>query len=292
MKAIVLAGGTGSRLGPVTRGVSKQLLAIHDQPMIHHPISTVLLAGIRDLLVITTPQDHAAFQRLLGDGSQWGVSIQYAQQERPEGIAQALLIGEVFLEGGPCMLVLGDNVFHGAGLSEQLEAAARLERGARVFAHWVASPERYGVVDLDEQGRAVGLEEKPREPRSNWAVTGLYLYDGRAPEIARSIRPSARGELEITAVNQVYLEAGELEVTRLGRGTAWLDTGTLDSMHAATEYVRVVEARQGLRIGCPEEVAFRRGFIDATVLERLAAEYAGSPYGEYLARLARDPRPA
>lgn len=291
MKAIVLAGGTGSRLGPVTRGVSKQLLAIHDEPMIYHPISTVMLAGIRDLLVVTTPQDRAAFERLLGDGGQWGVSIQYAEQARPEGIAQALLIGEAFLDGGPCALVLGDNIFHGAGLSQQLDQAARLEHGARVFAHWVANPQRYGVVDLDDDGRAVHLEEKPREPRSNWAVTGLYFYDGRAPDIARSIRPSERGELEITAVNQAYLDAGELEVTRLGRGTAWLDTGTLESMHAATEFVRVVEARQGLRIGCPEEVAFRRGFIDAAALERQAAEYPGSPYGDYLARLAADPRP-
>ncbi|MEX2328326.1 MAG: glucose-1-phosphate thymidylyltransferase RfbA, partial [Nitriliruptoraceae bacterium] len=275
----------------VTRGVSKQLLAIHDQPMIYHPISTVMLAGIRELLVITTPQDRAAFKRLLGDGGQWGVSIEYAEQARPEGIAQALLIGEAFLGAGPCALVLGDNIFHGAGLSQQLDEAARLDHGARVFAHWVSNPQRYGVVDLDEGGRPVHLEEKPHEPRSNWAVTGLYLYDGRAPEIARSIRPSARGELEITAVNQAYLDAGELEVTRLGRGTAWLDTGTLESMHAATEFVRVVEARQGLKIGCPEEVAFRRGFIDAAALERRATEYGGSPYGDYLTRLARDPRP-
>ncbi len=292
MKGIILAGGTGTRLHPLTISVSKQLLAVYDKPMIYYPLSTLMLAGIRDILIITTPQDEALFQRLLGTGSQWGINLAYAVQPEPKGIAQAFLVGEDFLDGDGCALVLGDNIFHGDSLSTLLQESSARPAGASVFAQEVSDPERYGVVDFDEMGRALTIEEKPLEPRSNWAVTGLYMYDERVVEIARSIEPSARGELEITTVNQHYLEAGQLTVCQFGRGVAWLDTGTFDSMVAATEFVRVLEQRQGMKIGCVEEVAWRMGWIDDAELEQLGEGLVKSGYGEYLQGLLRTRRSA
>jgi glucose-1-phosphate thymidylyltransferase len=291
MKGIVLAGGAGTRLHPVTLAVSKQLLPVYDKPMVYYPLSVLMLAGIREVLVISTPHDLPLFRRLLGDGSQWGIRIDYAEQAQPNGIAQAFVIGEEFLAGGPSALVLGDNIFHGHGLEAVVEenraalSATPGARGASVFAYRVADPERYGVVEFDAEGRALTLEEKPRQPRSDWAVTGLYFYDGRAPALARSMRPSARGELEITDLNRLYLEDGSLRVARLGRGYAWLDTGTHESLLEAGEFVRAIEKRTGQKVASPEEIAFHKGFIGAPELRRLAAALRNSGYGAYLETL-------
>lgn len=281
-KGIILAGGSGSRLWPLTKGVSKQLLAVYDKPMIYHPLSTLMLTGIREILVINTPHEQAMFQNLLGDGSQFGIEIHYAVQPEPGGLAQAYLIGEEFLDGAASCMVLGDNIFYGHGLTETLKSADARARGATVFGYWVHDPERYGVAEFDADGRVIGLEEKPSEPKSHYAVTGLYFYDGRAPELAKSLTPSPRGELEITDLNKRYLQADELYLEKLGRGYAWLDTGTHDSLMQAGTFVQTVEERQGLKIACPEEIAWRNGWIDDAELERQAAALAKSGYGEYL----------
>jgi len=286
MKGIVLAGGRGSRLHPLTAVVSKQLLPVHDKPLVYYPLSTLMLAGIRDILIVTAAEQREMFERLLGDGSDWGISLSYAEQVEPRGIAEALIIGEDFLDGSPVALVLGDNLFHGAGLGGLLDSAARDRDGAMVFAQQVHDPHRYGIVTFDAAGQPTAIEEKPAQPTSNWAVTGLYFYDGQAPAIARSLEPSQRGEIEITGVNEAYLEQGRLSVTRLGRGFAWLDTGTIESLSAAGEFVRVIEDRQAIKVGCPEEVAFRKGFISADDLTRLAERLPDSPYGAYLAAIA------
>jgi glucose-1-phosphate thymidylyltransferase len=286
MKGIVLAGGSGTRLHPLTRAVCKQLLPIYDKPMVYYPISTLMLAGIRDILIISTPRDLPLFQELLGDGSAWGVRFQYAAQETPRGLADAFIVGRDFIGTDKCALVLGDNLYFGHGLSEALAHAAASDAGATVFAYHVTDPERYGVVDFDANGRAVSLEEKPVKPASNWAVTGLYFYDNQVVEMARGLAPSVRGELEITDINRLYLEQGQLSVAKLGRGYAWLDTGTHDSLVEATEFIRAIERRQGQKIGCPEEIAFSKGWISAAQLSALGAAMAKTDYGRYLTSLA------
>ena len=289
-RGIILAGGSGTRLHPLTLPVSKQLMPIYDKPMIYYPLTTLMLAGVREVMIITTPHDAAAFKMLLGDGARWGMAFTYAQQPRPEGLAQAYHIGAEFVGDRPSVLVLGDNIFHGHGLPELLRVAAAQDSGATVFGYQVSDPSAYGVVAFDEAGRAVSIEEKPTHPRSNYAVTGLYFYDGRAVDYARQIQPSARGELEITDLNRIYLEAGALDVALMGRGFAWLDTGTHGALLDAAMFVRIVEERQGLKIACPEEIAWRQGFIDDGQLETLAAPLRKSGYGEYLLRQLREGR--
>ena len=286
MKGIILAGGSGTRLYPMTMAASKQLMPVYDKPMIYYPLSTLMLAGIREVLIITTPHDAPAFHNLLGDGSQWGMQLTYAVQPEPKGLAQAYTIGADFVAGGPSCLVLGDNIFFGHGLPEVLASAGARQSGASVFAYRVADPERYGVVEFDAAMRALSIEEKPLQPRSHWAVTGLYFYDAQVVDIAANLQPSARGELEITDVNRVYLERGALNVEVMGRGYAWLDTGTPDSLLEAAEFVATLERRQGMKIACPEEIAFRRGFIDIAGLERCIERHGKSAYAGYLRQLA------
>jgi glucose-1-phosphate thymidylyltransferase len=288
MKGIVLAGGSGTRLHPITRAVSKQLLPVYDKPMVYYPVSTLMLAGIRDILIISTPQDLPHFQRVLGDGRRWGVSLSYAEQPSPDGLAQAFLIGRQFIGNSSCALILGDNIFYGHGLTEKLRAAAVDSPGATVFAYQVVDPERYGIIAFDRNGAATSVEEKPLRPRSNWAVTGLYFYDNDVVDIAASLKPSARGELEITDVNRIYLEKGELRVGRLGRGFAWFDAGTHDSLLDAAGFVQMLEHRQGHRIAVPEEIAFRNGWISVDELLAQGEELSKSGYGQYLTRLAKE----
>jgi glucose-1-phosphate thymidylyltransferase len=290
-RGIVLAGGSGTRLYPLTRAVSKQLLPVYDKPMIYYPISVLMLAGIREILVITTPHEQTLFQNLLGDGSDWGVRFEFSVQPEPNGLAEAFVIGRDFVAGRPSCLILGDNLFYGHGFGDTLKRVATRESGATVFGYWVRDPERYGVAEFAGDGRVVGVEEKPASPKSNYAITGLYFYDQRAPEFASRLKPSARGELEITDLNRCYLDEGDLYVEKLGRGTAWLDTGTFDALMQAANFIETMESRQGLKIACPEEIAFTNGWISKAQLESLAKRYSNNGYGEYLAGLLKHGTP-